>query len=147
MPRYYIMDLDKGMAETVAALAPGAATSACGWLPEQELRVYSDSFARTGFQGGLQWYRNMTDPQGHAQLQMFSGRSIDVPCCFIAGKNDWGIYQSPGALQAMAASACSDFRGIHLIEGAGHWVQQEQPEAVNELLLEFLSQTARFAAR
>lgn len=147
LPRYYIMDLDMGMAETVAELAPGAATSACGWLPEQELRVYSDSFARTGFQGGLQWYRNMTDPEGHAQLQMFSGRSIDVPCCFIAGKNDWGIYQSPGALQAMAASACSDFRGIHLIEGAGHWVQQEQPEAVNELLLEFLSQTARFAAR
>jgi len=142
MPRYYIMDLDKGMAETVAELAPSAAAiSACGWLPERELRIYSDAFARSGFQGGLQWYRNMTDPIGSAQLQKFSGRSIEVPCCFIAGKSDWGIYQSPGALQAMAASACADFRGIHLIEGAGHWVQQEQPDAVAELLIEFFRKT------
>jgi pimeloyl-ACP methyl ester carboxylesterase len=143
MPRYYIMDFDKSMAETVAALAPGSAEiSACAWLPDDELRVYSDEFSRTGFQGGLQWYRNMTDPKGSAQLQMFFGRSIDVPCCFIAGKSDWGTYQSPGALQAMASSACADFRGTHLVAGAGHWVQQEQPGAVAELLIEFLGQTA-----
>jgi len=139
MPRYYIMDFDKSMAQTVAALAPGGAEmSACAWLPDDELRVYSDEFSRTGFQGGLQWYRNTTDPKGNAQLQMFFGRSIDVPCCFIAGKSDWGTYQSPGALQAMASSACADFRGIHLVAGAGHWVQQEQPVAVAELLIEFL---------
>jgi pimeloyl-ACP methyl ester carboxylesterase len=144
MPRYYIMDLDKGMAETVAAEAPSAAEiSACAWLPDHELRLYSDEFARTGFQGGLQWYRNTTDPQASAQLQKFSGGSINVPCCFIAGKSDWGIYQSPGALQAMAFSACTDFRGIHLVDGAGHWVQQEQPDAVAELLIEFLGQAAR----
>jgi pimeloyl-ACP methyl ester carboxylesterase len=142
MPRYYIMDLDKGMAETVAEEAPSAAeVSACAWLPDHELRVYSDEFARTGFQGGLQWYRNMTDLKDSAQLQKFSGRSIDVPCCFIAGRSDWGIYQSPGALQAMASSGCTDFRGIHLIDGAGHWVQQEQPGAVADLLIEFLGQT------
>jgi pimeloyl-ACP methyl ester carboxylesterase len=139
MPKYYIMDLAKGMAETVAELAPSAAElAACAWLPDHELRVYSDEFAHTGFQGGLQWYRNMTDPAGSAQLQMFFGRTIDVPCCFIAGKSDWGTYQSPGALQAMSASACTDFRGIHLVDGAGHWVQQEQPGAVGELLIEFL---------
>jgi pimeloyl-ACP methyl ester carboxylesterase len=143
MPRYYIMDLDKDMAETVAQDAPSAAEiSACDWLLDHELRVYSDEFARTGFQGGLQWYRNMTDPKGAAQLQTFFGRSIDVPCCFIAGKSDWGIYQSPGALQAMASSACTDFRGIHLVDGAGHWVQQEQPGAVAELLIEFLGSAA-----
>ncbi|MGO9931987.1 MAG: alpha/beta fold hydrolase [Steroidobacteraceae bacterium] len=148
MPRYYIMDLAKGMAQTVAEAAPsGAEISACGWLPDDELRVYSGEFARTGFQGGLQWYRNMTDPKGSARLQMFFGRTIDAPCCFIAGKSDWGIYQSPGALQAMASSACTDFRGIHLVEGAGHWVQQEQPGAVAELLIEFLAQTARLNAR
>jgi pimeloyl-ACP methyl ester carboxylesterase len=144
MPKYYIMDLDKDMAETVAEDAPSAAEiSACDWLPDHELRIYSDEFARTGFQGGLQWYRNLTDPKGAAQLQMFFGRTIDVPCCFIAGESDWGIHQSPGALQTMASSACSDFRGIHLVEGAGHWVQQEQPGAVTELLVEFLMQTAR----
>jgi pimeloyl-ACP methyl ester carboxylesterase len=139
MPKYYIMDLGSGMAETVAEQAPTPAEiSACAWLPDDELRIYSEEFARTSFQGGLQWYRNATDPHAVAQLQAFSSRSIDVPCCFIAGKSDWGTYQSPGALDAMAASACTRFRGIHLIEGAGHWVQQEQPAAVNKLLIEFL---------
>ena len=143
MPRYYIMDLGKGMAETVAQEAPSSAqVSACTWLPDHELRIYSGEFARSGFQGGLQWYRSMWDPQGSAQLQMFFGRTIDVPCCFIAGKSDWGPYQSPGALQAMVSSACTDFRGIHLLEGAGHWVQQEQPARVSELLIEFLARTS-----
>jgi pimeloyl-ACP methyl ester carboxylesterase len=140
MPKYYIMDLDKGMADTVAEMAPTAAEiSACSWLPDDELRVYSDEFARTTFQGGLQWYRNMIDPRGTARLQRYSGRSIDVPCCFIAGKSDWGTHQSPGALDAMTSSACTRFCGIHLVEGAGHWVQQEQPEAVGKLLIEFLA--------
>jgi pimeloyl-ACP methyl ester carboxylesterase len=139
MPKYYIMDLGRGMAETAAELAPGAAdASSCAWLPDDELRVYSEEFTRTSFQGGLQWYRNATDPDAIARLHSFASRSIDVPCCFIAGKSDWGTYQSPGALQAMSASACTEFRGAHFIEGAGHWVQQEQPTAVSKLLLEFL---------
>ena len=69
---------------------------------------------------------------------MFSGRTIDVPSCFISGKSDWGVYQAPGALEKMQASACTRMLGCHLVEGAGHWVQQEQPEAVSRLLLEFL---------
>jgi pimeloyl-ACP methyl ester carboxylesterase len=138
MPKYYIMDFDKGMAETVAELAPAAQTSACSWLSEDELRVYSGEFARRSFQGGLQWYRSATDPPAIARLQAFSSRRIDVPCCFIAGESDWGTYQSPGALQAMSSSACTEFRGAHLIENAGHWVQQEQPAAVAKVLIEFL---------
>jgi pimeloyl-ACP methyl ester carboxylesterase len=141
MPSYYIMDLDKGMAATVAEHAPGAAdAAACTWLPDNELHVYSGEFSRTSFQGGLQWYRNMTEPDGVAQLQRFFGRRIEVPCCFIAGKSDWGPYQSPGALQAMESSACGQYRGSHFIAGAGHWVQQEQPAAVSELLIQFLAE-------
>jgi pimeloyl-ACP methyl ester carboxylesterase len=140
MPKYYIMDLAKNMAQTVAEHAPSEAEAAhCAWLTDDELRVYSGEFARTSFRGGLQWYRNTTDANGVAQLQTFAGRSIDVPCCFIAGKSDWGTYQSPGALQSMESSACSRFRGVHLVEGAGHWVQQEQPAAVSELLIDFLA--------
>jgi pimeloyl-ACP methyl ester carboxylesterase len=140
MPRYYIMDLAKNMAETVAEHAPSAAEAAqCTWLPDEDLRVYSEEFGRTSFRGGLQWYRNATDADGIARLQAFAGRSIDVPCCFIAGKSDWGTYQSPGALQAMESSACSQFRGVHWVDGAGHWVQQEQPAAVSELLINFLA--------
>jgi pimeloyl-ACP methyl ester carboxylesterase len=140
MPKYYIMDLDFGMAGTVAEMAPTAAeVSACSWLPDAELRIYSDEYARRSFQGALQWYRSMLDPHAAAQLQEFSGRRIDVPCCFIAGKSDWGTHQSPGALDAMASSACTQFRGVCIIDGAGHWVQQEQPAAVSQVLIEFLA--------
>jgi pimeloyl-ACP methyl ester carboxylesterase len=139
MPKYYIMDFNKGMAETVAEQAPTTAEiSACAWLPDEELRVYSEEFSRTSFQGGLQWYRSAVDPPAVARLQEFSSRSIDVPCCFIAGKSDWGTHQSPGALAAMTSTACARFRGIHIIDGAGHWVQQEQPVAVGKLLIDFL---------
>src|SRR5258708_2217276 len=58
MPTYYIMDRGVGMAETVAPHMPSeAAIAACRWLPDPELAVYAGEFARTGFQGGLQWYR------------------------------------------------------------------------------------------
>lgn len=143
LPTYYIMDLDKTMAETVAEEMPSAAEiAACRWLPEAELRVYSAEYERTGFQGGLQWYRCRTSGAYNAELEIFSGRSIDVPSCFIAGSSDWGIHQSPGALERMQTEACSRMLGCHLIDRAGHWVQQERPEEVSRLLLEFLRQAA-----
>jgi pimeloyl-ACP methyl ester carboxylesterase len=139
MPTYYIMDLHKNMAETVAAEMPTAAQiAACGWLPENELAVYSAEYERTGFQGGLQWYRRGTEGIDIAELQLFSGRTIDVPSIFIAGKQDWGTYQRPGNFERMQESACTRMLGCHLIDGAGHWVQQEQPQRVSELLIEFL---------
>jgi pimeloyl-ACP methyl ester carboxylesterase len=57
---------------------------------------------------------------------------------FIAGKQDWGSFQVPGALETMQNSACTQMRGCHLLDGAGHWVQQEQPEQVSSLLTRFL---------
>jgi len=139
MPTYYIMDLDKNMAQTVAAEMPSAAQiAACRWLPEKELAVYSAEYQRTGFQGGLQWYRSRTGGRFEGELQLFSGRSIDVPSIFIAGKSDWGTYQRPGNFERMQQSACTRMLGCHLIDGAGHWVQQEQPARVSELLIEFL---------
>ena len=68
---------------------------------------------------------------------------IDVPSLFIGGKSDWGTFQTPGAFERMQQNACTDMRGAHRIEGAGHWVQQEQPERVTELLLSFLREAAR----
>ena len=143
LPTYYIMDRDRSMAETVAPIMPSAeAIAACRWLPEAELRVYSAEYARTGFQGGLQWYRCRTEG-GNADLRVFAGRRIEVPACFIAGRQDWGIYQMPGALERMQQEACSDLRFCRLLEGAGHWVQQEQPAAVAALLQQFLQQASR----
>jgi pimeloyl-ACP methyl ester carboxylesterase len=143
MPTYYIMDLDKDMAATVALEMPSPeAIAACRWLPDRELAVYSGEYLRTGFQGGLQWYRCRTEGVDTAELQLFSGRTIDVPSLFIAGRSDWGIYQVPGSIERMQDAACTRMRGVHLIEGAGHWVQQEQSERVTDLLLGFLQQDA-----
>jgi pimeloyl-ACP methyl ester carboxylesterase len=74
-------------------------------------------------------------------VSIYAGRTIDVPSMFIAGDRDWGVYQAPGALDRMQHTACTDMRGIHLIDGAGHWVQQEKFAEVNALLLEFLAST------
>ena len=139
LPRYYVMDLDRTMPESVAPEMPSPnEVAACTWLTEEELRVYSSEYVRTGFQGGLQSYRVGTDPRFSAELRVFSGRTIDVPACFIAGVRDWGTYQRPGRLEAMQTDACTDRRGVHLVDNAGHWVQQEQPAAVTRLILDFL---------
>jgi pimeloyl-ACP methyl ester carboxylesterase len=139
LPTYYVMDLACTMPETVVAEMPSAAEIAANtWLPDRELSFYSAEYARTGFQGGLQWYRCGTSGAFTAELQTWSGRSIDVPSCFISGKQDWGTYQRPGVFEAMQASACSRMLGCHLIDGAGHWVQQEQPAEVSRLLIAFL---------
>jgi pimeloyl-ACP methyl ester carboxylesterase len=139
MPTYYIMDLDEDMPQTVAHEMPSASEIAANrWLPDDDLAVYVSEYGRNSFQGGLQWYRCFTSEKIAAELQLFSGRTIDVPSCFIAGKSDWGTYQNPGAFETMQKSILTQMWGCHLLDGAGHWVQQEQPEKVTKLLLEFL---------
>ncbi len=145
LPRYYVLDLGKGMAETVAEHMPSAAEiAACEWLPDDALRVYSGEYQRNGFQGGLQWYRSVASVSSlfgggiNADLQVFAGRAIDQPSMFIAGARDWGIHQRPGALERMETQACTDLRGLHLLDDAGHWVQQEKSAEVSRLVLDFL---------
>jgi pimeloyl-ACP methyl ester carboxylesterase len=146
LPRYYVMDLDKGMAETVAPEMPSAAAvTACHWLPEDEFRVYSEEYERTGFQGGLEGYRVKWIDKYRQELELFSGRTIDVPSLFIAGKSDWAVYQAPGDFERMQKTACTRMLGAYLVDGAGHWVQQEQPEQVSKLLARFLQDKAQSA--
>lgn len=144
MPTYYIMERDKGMAETVAAEMPSEAQIAgCDWLPDAELAVYARAFARTGFQGGLQWYRAFARSANRQELRLFAGRTLDVPSCFIAGRQDWGVYQAPGRFERMQGRACSCLLGVHLLDGAGHWVQQEAPDTVTAHLRVFLEEAAQ----
>jgi pimeloyl-ACP methyl ester carboxylesterase len=138
LPRYYVMDLDKGMAESVAGEMPTREQiAACKWLTDEELRVYSGEYERTGFQGGLQSYRVGRVPRLSAELQLFAGRTLDVPSLFLSGKSDWGVYQRAGSLDAMRR-ACTKFDGVELVDGAGHWVQQEKATVVAERLVTFV---------
>ena len=140
MPAYYIMDLHAGMPETVAALLPSdEEIEACRWLPEEELQFYAQEFERTGFQGGLQWYRCIFREEQDRELSLYHGRAINVPACFIGGEKDWGVFQLPGALETMQSTACSNMKDVDLVRGAGHWVQQERPDEVARLLTRFLN--------
>jgi len=141
IPYYYVMLKDRGMAENVAPfMPPPEYIAACKWLTEREVDVYATEYGRTGFNGALQGYRVRRggDPKNVAEMLTFSGRSIDVPSMYIAGKSDWGVYQTPGAVDKMRERACTRMVGFHLLDGAGHWVQQEQPEQVSRLLIDFL---------
>ena len=142
MPTYYIMDLDKTMPESVANYMPSPETiEKCQWLPENELKVYTEEYSRTGFQGGLQWYRRMYSHKLTDEMNLFVGYKVVVPSMYIAGAQDWGIYKSAGAFEKMKDSVCTNMVSVKLLEGAGHWVQQEQYEKTTSLLLEFLSST------
>jgi pimeloyl-ACP methyl ester carboxylesterase len=141
LPTYYVMDRDKDMAATVAPYMPSSQQIAsCQWMPESDLDFYAAEFLRTGFQGGLNWYRCGTVPGIQVEMEIFDGRSIEVPALFIGGERDWGIHQTAGALKVME-TACSDYRGTVLVPRAGHWVQQESPELVLAHLLRFLKET------
>ena len=142
MPTYYVMDLAEGMAESVAKEMPSPAEIAANkWLTDADLKVYSGEYGRNGFQGGLNWYRVRTSGLVTREYEAFTGRTIDVPSTYISGKSDWGNYQTPGALERMQKVACTNMKQIHLVDGAGHWVQQEQADEVNRLLLQFLKTT------
>jgi pimeloyl-ACP methyl ester carboxylesterase len=142
LPTYYVMDLHDDMAETVAPFMPAPDQIATNrWLPDNELAVYAASFRQTGLQAGLNWYRCMTSGINSVDLSLLSGRKIEVPAMFIAGLQDWGTFQNPGAFDRMQSNGCGRWIGSRLIEAAGHWVQQEQPERVVEVLLEFAGNT------
>lgn len=143
LPHYYVMPLELGMRDTVAQDMTEEETKKMRerspiWLPNPDLNVYVNEFGRTGFQGGLNWYRVMTNPELQRDVDIFAGKKIEVPLMYITGTKDWLVYQHPGSIDKMRG-ACSDFRGVKWIEDAGHWVQQEQAEAVVEQILEFMS--------
>jgi pimeloyl-ACP methyl ester carboxylesterase len=144
MPTYYIMDLADDMPTAVAKEMPSPAEiAACRWLPDGELAVYAGEYQRNGFQGGLNWYRSRSGGAFESELQLFSGKTIDQPSIFISGKSDWGVYQRPGSVEKMNGDACTNMVGCHLLDGAGHWVQQERAEPVAALLVQFLQQQNR----
>jgi pimeloyl-ACP methyl ester carboxylesterase len=108
------------------------------------LAVYAGEYGRTSFQGGLNWYRIQTQPDIAGEMEVWSGAKISVPTVFVAGKRDWGTFQEPGAVEAMeqAKSVKSGmYKGTVLVDGAGHWVNQEQPERCVQEVLRLIEDT------
>jgi len=107
------------------------------WLSRDDLAYYAGEFTRTGFRGGLNWYRNIA--RSWALLAPWRGCVIRQPSMFIAGARD-GVLKFPSSPPQIAAFAQTlpALRGCHILEGAGHWIQQERSEVVNQLLLGFL---------
>jgi pimeloyl-ACP methyl ester carboxylesterase len=110
------------------------------WLGEEDFEVYASTFERTGFTGGLNWYRNLD--RNWELLAPFADLAIRVPALFVGGARDAVVtgpeLEGEGPGVQMLPSFCEDLRGKVLIEGAGHWNQQEAPEETNAALLEFL---------
>lgn len=161
MPFYYIMPLNATMPSAISDLLhqeykdvqDGSAKHPMipksqldrdlKWLPEEELEVYASEWGRTGFTGGLAWYRARNDPDNLAADWAFMSGLVDrltVPLKYISGKQDWGNWQEYGAFENMEnGKTCEKFRGTVLIDGAGHWVQQEKHEQVIEEISKFVN--------
>ncbi len=105
------------------------------WLAEEDLQVYIDAFEKTGFTGGLNWYRNMD--RNWELTEPFKDRRIEQPALFLTGELD--LVRNFMPAEAMNGWV-TDLRRQVIVPGAGHWVQQQAPEAVNAALLEFLGE-------
>ena len=108
-----------------------------GWLSEADLDYYAAEFARAGFRGGLSWYRNLR--RNWELGGPWRGQPIRQHSQFIAGSRD-GVLRFPAAKSQLEAypKTLPGLRGSHILEGAGHWVQQERAAEVNKLLVDFL---------
>jgi len=111
------------------------------WLTETDLDFYAGEFARAGFRGGLNWYRNFD--RNWELLAPFADAKVTIPSYFVGGLKDAVVTgpdsDKPGPGVQMLPGFCTDLRGTALLPGAGHWNQQEDPRGTNRALLEFLA--------
>jgi pimeloyl-ACP methyl ester carboxylesterase len=105
------------------------------WLTEKDLDYFTREFERTGFRGGLNWYRNFD--RDFELLAPLANKRIGQPTLFVAGEKDVCITMYRDAYDAMEQTV-PGLVSKHLLPGAGHWVQQERPQEVNELLVSFV---------
>ena len=106
------------------------------WLTEQDLDVFTREFQRTGFRGGLNWYRNID--RNWELTSFLNGAKIGQPALFVAGDLDAVIAMYARAFETLETSI-PNLKKKALISGAGHWIQQERPDEVNRLLVNFLT--------
>jgi len=106
------------------------------WLTEHDINYFTREFERTGFRGGLNWYRNIDSLW--EQTPFLTGAKLHQPVLFVAGEADAVIAMRRAAFDRLEEAVPNLTKKV-LLPGAGHWIQQERPPEVNQLLLEFLA--------
>jgi epoxide hydrolase A/B len=107
------------------------------WLTEADIDLYASEFKRTGFRGGLNWYRNID--RNWELLAAWKGAKVMVPALYVAGDRDL-VVRFPGMdklLPALKDVIPNLYKSV-MLPGCGHWTQQERPGEVNAAILEFL---------
>jgi pimeloyl-ACP methyl ester carboxylesterase len=109
------------------------------WLTEADLDFYVREFERTGFRGGLNWYRNID--RNWELLAPFEGAKVTVPALYMAGDRDLALaFQGMDRVVANLANNVPQLRGKVILPGCGHWTQQERASEVNAAMIDFLRQ-------
>ena len=107
------------------------------WLTQADIDAYAGAFARSGFRGGLNWYRNFD--RNWELMAAFEGLKVTVPALYVAGDRDLVVgFSGADKLIANLRRDVPDLREIVILPGCGHWTQQERPDEVNAALIRFL---------
>jgi pimeloyl-ACP methyl ester carboxylesterase len=139
IPEYYVMRRDRSMPTTMAAYMPSKEyIDNCKWFTPAECDVYGQEYTLSGWTGALHNYRRAFFPGSSLEMMTFAGRTVDVPTQIISGKQDWGANRGVGGPEKAGQRGFTKFKGVHMVDGGGHWVHEEQPEIVSRLLTGFL---------
>ena len=139
MPEYYIMFYNLGITQTIKKYAPSLyEINNCNWLNNEDLKFYVNNFLKSGIKKPLFWYKVMLSRKEQIRIiNLNLPRKISIPSIFISGNADWGMYQKPGDLENMESLFLKNYFGRVIINKAGHWVQQEQPNKTFNAIINF----------
>jgi pimeloyl-ACP methyl ester carboxylesterase len=134
---------DAGMVPRVGGLAARMATQMVqpdtlpAWMSEGDVDYYAEAFSRSGFRGGLNYYRNID--RNWELLGAFAGARVTIPALFVTGERDLvGAFRGMKELVARLSVFVPKLRPVVVLPGCGHWTQQERPAEVNAAMLAFL---------
>ena len=111
------------------------------WLTEADIEFYVKEFARTGFRGGLNWYRNID--RSWELMAPYAGALVTVPALYVAGDRDLVVaFRGMDQLIPNLSKFAPRLRGTLMLPGCGHWTQQERVKEVNGALIDFVKSLA-----
>jgi pimeloyl-ACP methyl ester carboxylesterase len=107
------------------------------WISEADIDVYTKEFTRSGFRGGLNWYRNID--RNWELLAPYAGALVTVPALYVVGDRDLVVqFRGMDQLIPNLSKFVPNLRRSLMLPGCGHWTQQERAREVNAAMLEFL---------